>query len=250
MTIVRKLDVGGRHSPKLIFFGEAVGPSELTEVFKLRYAVYAARGYIDPARYPDGVEQDEYDKGGRCRYFVARYEESLIGCIRLIKDDPLPTEKYFTFTEPEFMQSIPRDRRCELGRFIIIPPDRAARQFLPRGLVMLFLFDVVNDYAHRAGILGGYSFIKRTLERKMKRLQVPVRRIEPFSTHYPDAGVLRTYFSQPADPVVPVCFQTEDFGAYIAARLRDGRMFERRGDTGYVLRATLYTDFLKALKVI
>ena len=36
------------------------------ELYKLRYNVYAQRGYIKDSKYPQKMEIDEYDKNNNC----------------------------------------------------------------------------------------------------------------------------------------------------------------------------------------
>jgi len=250
MIVYRVLKVAGKDLQNTIEFGEADSDEEKADIFRLRYEVYSCRGYIDPSRYPDSVELDSYDTDNKCKYFIAKIGTRIIGCIRLIRDDPLPTEQYFTFSEPEKIRSIPRNRRCELGRFIIIPLDKIKNRFLPRGLIMLFMFDTVLNYAIRNGIEGGYSFVKSSLERKMKILMVPVNIISQYLCKYPQNGVLVNYFSQVNDPVIPIYFVADEFYRFTERRIHSSMMFQKEDDTTVILKLNLYTRFLKSLKII
>lgn len=61
------------------------------EAFKLRYQIYCLeRGYEDPARFPDGREQDHFD--GRARHVLvsARHDRRPLGTSRLVLDDGSP----------------------------------------------------------------------------------------------------------------------------------------------------------------
>ena len=147
MNIVRKLVINSPRGERIISFGEATTELEKQEAFKFRYKVYLERGYIDPVRYPNQSESDEYDTLGKSRHFIAILEDQnvrkMIGYIRLIISDPLPTEIDFEFEQPLELKSIPRDQRVELGRFIIIPPNKECGDFLPRGMTMLFLLNLL-----------------------------------------------------------------------------------------------------------
>ncbi len=250
MKIYRTLRIGADPTQRTISFGQADRVEEIEEINRLRYRAYLDRGYIDGSRYPDMTELDEYDKENKCKYFFARLDGRVIGCIRLIVDDPLPTELYFKFTEPQSMSSIFRNQRCELGRFIIVPPNKEKGDYLPRGLVMLFMFDTVLEFATNSGLEGGYSFIKMSLEKKMKRLKMPIGNIRIYEQNYPQDGVLTKYFSQPDDPVVPIYFIAKDFISYTSKQIHSSLMFKKENEVSYVLKVNLYTQFLKTLKLI
>ena len=154
MKLKRELQVVVGGKTKIIRFGEADTKEDLDKIFKLRYDSYSSKGYIDPTRFPNGLETDDYDTRKDCRYFLAELDGKAISTVRLIFDEILPTEKYFTFSEPQEIKKIPRKNRSELGRLIVIPPDREKGIFLPRNLVMLFMFDMVIDFGINNGILG------------------------------------------------------------------------------------------------
>ena len=249
MKVLRTLKLYNKGVEESILFGEVDSDEELHETYKLRYSVYSDRGYIDPTRFPDGMEYDDYDTCKKCRYFVAVLNTKIIGYIRLIIDDPLPTEKIFTFSEPEKLKGIDRNKRCEFGRFVIIPPSKSNGGYLPRGLVRLFLYDVIAGICIKENLLGGYSFIKSSLEKKMKKMKMPIGEIKTYEQHYPESGVLFNYFSQSNDPVIPIFFVTKDFIDYTHRHIRNSSMFEFNGDS-YVLKHNLYNFFLKKLKII
>ncbi|MFA6339097.1 MAG: GNAT family N-acyltransferase [Candidatus Paceibacterota bacterium] len=250
MDIYKELKIHEKDRDRIVFFGEVTSPEELEKVFKLRYEIYSYRNYINKENYKNGLEIDDYDIPSKSHYFIAKIEEKVIGCVRVITDNPLPTEKCFHFNEPEEIKSIPIQNRCELGRLIIIPPDREKGDFLPRGLVMLFLFDTLSAYATKNNLYGGYSFIKKTLEVKLKKLNIPVGEIKDYKQDYPKDGVLYNYFNQPDDPVIPVYFLTKDFSDYTKKTIHNSWMFSDDGDGKFTLKTNLYTDFLKMLKII
>jgi len=250
MVTHRTLKICTNNICETIVFGETTTEAELQEIYKFRYDVYSHKDYIDKDKYKDGIEKDEYDDNRACRYFVAKINQKLIGAIRIIISDPLPTEQSFLFDEPEVLKNIPRSQRAELGRFIIVPPDRQNGVYLPRGIVMLFLLDTLSAYGIENNLLGGYAFIKTSLERKMKKLGLPLGEITKYRQIYPEGGVLYKYFTQKEDPVIPIYFLTKDFVVYSNERIRSSLMFGKINDTDYVLQNNLYTSFLKMLKII
>lgn len=250
MIISKTLVVKGPNGSRTIFFGEVSTEAEKQDVFALRYKVYSERGYIDPAKYPDGLEIDEYDTQGKSKYFIAKLDEKLIGCIRLIVDDPLPTEIDFQFDEPEQLKPIPRNKRSELGRFIIIPPNKEKGDYLPRGMVMLFLLNVVSSYGMKNGLLGGYSFIKTSLAIKMRKAKLPVGEIEKYIQRYPADGVLYKYFTQAHDPVIPIFFITELFYAHTQKTISNKWIFKTSDDGTVALKGGFLVGLLKLLKIV
>src|SRR3989344_8616218 len=108
MKLKRKLQLVISGETKVIRFGEAETEEELNKIFKLRFDSYSSKGYIDPMRFPNGLEMDDYDIRKDCRYFLAELDGKTIGTIRIIFNKILPTEKYFTFDEPQEIRDIPR----------------------------------------------------------------------------------------------------------------------------------------------
>jgi len=250
MKLKKELQLVINGETKVIRFGEAETEEELNKIFKLRFDSYSSKGYIDSTCFPNGLETDDYDTKKDCRYFLAELDGKVIGTVRIIFDKILPTEKYFTFAEPKEIKNIPRKNRAELGRLIVIPPDREKGIFLPRNLVMLFMFDVVIDFGINNGILGGYSFIKDNLHKKLQKIRTPIHPIFPHKQHYPDDGVIRGYFNQPENPVLPCYFITSEFKEFIDKIIRNSWIFRKKSETEFVLKTNLYTKFLKAMKII
>ena len=250
MKLKRELQLTLNGKTKVIRFGEAETEEELNKVFRLRFDSYSSKGYIDPARFPDGLETDDYDVKKDCRYFLAELDGKTIGTIRIIFDKILPTEKYFKFDESQEIKKIPRKSRAELGRLIVIPPDRERGIFLPRNIVMLFIFDMVVDFGINNGILGGYSFIKDNLYKKLQKIHAPIHSILSYEQHYPDDGVIRGYFNQPENPVIPCYFITSEFKKFIDKIIRNSWIFKKKNEIEFVLKTNLYTRFLKAMKII
>jgi hypothetical protein len=167
----------------------------------------------------------------------------------MIKQDVLPTEKYFIFQEPKEILNIPKDKRCEFGRFVIDVLDRKNKKFLPRGLVMLFMFLTLNDYAMNKGIIGGYSFVKESLINKMRKLKMPIKVLKGYVQNYP-GGVLYRYFNQPNDKVIPIYFLASNFNEYIQNKINRRFIFTKVNSTDYNLNVNFLTRILFLFKII
>lgn len=228
-TIYAKLTDG---KLKAVEFGQPDLPEEMEAMFRFRHDEYLKRGYISPGFYPDGRDFDELDAAGKCAYFFARVDGRIIGTVRLIMDEYLPTEKEcFKFVEPPAIQKIPRSQRAELGR--LIAAKYSPTVFLPRHLVMLGMFLNVYDYCRKKRIRGGYSFIKDSLKKKLEKLWLPVGIIRDNRQIY-QGEVLKNYFSDPQNPVWPIYYTFGRLGPYFfLLRLL---LLKKKGEKEFFLR--------------
>jgi N-acyl-L-homoserine lactone synthetase len=251
MLVYRDLNINDPLFTGRISFGMPVSQLEKEKIFKLRFDVYGRRKYIDVSKYADGLETDEYDSNLGTKYFFASTEQGeVLGAIRLIQSDLLPTEKIFIFKEPKEISSIAKDRRVELGRLVIVPPDREKKIYLPRNLIFLFLVDTLVDYGTSSSIDGGYVFVKESLRKKLDKLRAPIHYIEDFKQNYPQDGVLYNYFNQKDDPVYPAFFLTKEFKEFTSGIINSSLLFSKTGVNSFTLRSNFYTKFLQLLKII
>jgi len=209
MRVLRKLKLNLNKDQKTIFFGIPTDKNEEGGMFDVRKDVYEKRRYI----LPGASDRDKYDINNVSTYFIAKVDSEIVGAVRLIKSDPLPTEIHYAFTETEDLKNIPREKRAELGRLVVRSPKGGG--FFPRGIVLLFLLDVVVSYAEEQGLLGGMSFIKFSLLKKLKDRKMPLKLIEDYKFNVKSHDVLYPYFTQEHDPVIPVYFITKNFRSYI-----------------------------------
>ena len=249
MRVMYELDVKDNKQNKTIYFGVPDSTQEFQEMHQLRYVVYSSRGYIDSNLFPTQQEKDDYDLSGKCSYFIAKVDNKIVGTVRLIKDQFLPTEKEcFSFKEPLDIKTIPREDRAEIGRLIVARNDN--NKFLPRNIVMLFLIKCLTDFGLNNRIDGGYAFIKQKLDSKLKKLKIPIHEIENYRQIYQQEGILYNYFCQENDRVIPIYFLTKEIGKYIDEVLDNSHMFKKIEDKKYILRGSLYNVFLKMLGII
>jgi len=143
---------------------------ELDAMFRLRAEVYRREGYItDQQNGKDG-----YDLDNKCVYFIAKIDEKLVGTGRLVIDDPLPTEVYFDFEEPEEMSHIPRNKRGEIGRMIGVVREM-------NHLVLLSLVKAMMEFGKENDILGGYAFMQRYVVQFLDSMRFPIHLVEPYA---------------------------------------------------------------------
>lgn len=229
-----------------ITIGHPDSKDEYDAMFSLRFRVYSAKGYIDPQRFPEGIEQDEYDDK-RSVYFIAKFHEEIVGTVRLIRSEFLPTEQdCFHFEEPAALRSISRLQRGEISRLIVVPYKDTL--YFPRNILMLLLFNALMFFGNENVLLGGYSFATSSLVEKLKKLKFPFHPIERFETVWNKGHVLRKYFEK--NKIIPFYFLTSEVQDYIQQKLLKTRVLHTQGEHSFVLSDTLYTRFLKHLDII
>jgi len=219
-----------------INFGIPDNKEELNEMFKLRFNIYKERNYIDPNAFKDELDIDEYDLKNKCEYFVAKIRDQIIGSVRLIKDNPLPTELYFRFETPQKMKNLDYNEKIEISRLVVSPYKINNLHYLPRHIIMLFLFKTTMDYAKDKNYKSGYSFVKSKLFYKLKKLNIPFYIIKPYEQKYPENGILYKYFNDPLDPVIPIYYFLEDMDRYFDKLLASKLIFHKKSDTEVILK--------------
>jgi len=244
MKIIYELSLKLEGTDKAIFFGIPDKTDELERMFLLREEVYQKKDYINAKS-----DKDEYDENGKCVYFIAKIEDDIIGTVRLIIDNPLPTQKdCFDFQEPEEMKEIDINKRGELSRLISVPYKKNI--YLPRHLVLMFLIGCVFKYSNDNNILGGYSFITTKLYDKINKIKVPFHVIDKYQQKYPTDGLMYPYFSKKDNPIIPIYYNIEEIKTYLEKLFGDRKMFEKINENKFRFKNSLYNKFLKLLKII
>jgi len=172
---------------------------ELDAMFRLRAEVYKKEGYITTEN-----DIDEYDVEGKCVYFVAKIDEKLVGTGRLVIDDPLPTELYFDFEEPEAMARIPRNKRGEISRLIGVAKGL-------NHMVSLSLIKAIIEWAKENDFPGGYSSIfKGNFNQAFSMLAHPISS----ATLKYDSELLHNYFYK-GEKVLPIYYLRDEAAEFI-----------------------------------
>lgn len=254
MEILQKLSVTLSDGEHTILIGMPTTEKEFDDIFRLRFEEYSRRGYIDSSKFPSGREKDDIDNlkiGSEVFYFIGYFDSKLIATVRCIRTTPLPTQKYFEFDETHTsVFSILPEKRIELGRLIVIPPDREKGIFLPRNIVMLFMFYALTQYGMKHGFEGGYAFIKNKLDAKLKKIKLPIERVSYTRSNYPHNDILYNYFMQEDDPVIPIGFRVDRIATYCAKLVNNKFMFKKISKHHYKLRSNLYTFFLRTIRAL
>ena len=172
-------------------------------IFALRYEVYCLeRGFLDPSRYHDGLESDEYDS--RAAHFTAhnRHNE-LVGSLRLVHPPLSETFPFENHCYELFDDAVlpPREQSAEISRlvvrksyraragtgygksspeeFSITGPIGAAPQLATgeqcsrySSEILLGLYRQIYQYSVAREIRYWYAAMERSLARALTRLEV------------------------------------------------------------------------------
>lgn len=253
MKVFQKLKFSHEGINKEILFGTPESEEEFEKMYSLRFDVYSEKEYFHKSanEAKNRTDKDQYDVDKKCFYAIAVIDDSrIIGSVRLICDKILPTEIFFKFDTPQKMEEVPIVSRGEIGRLVIQPYAKSS--FLPRNLVLLFLLKTIFQIGHNAGVKGGYSFVKKGLLHKLQKLKVPIHVIHEYVQDYPHDGILFNYFNQLDNPVYPTYFFADEIEQYLVNILSSRSNIikcEQDGET-FVLNDTLYTKFLRKMKIL
>ena len=216
---------------KKVLIGHPDNGREMKMMQKFRYDNYLSHGYISADALPGGLDIDEYDNEKKCVYFIAQVDNRIIGCVRLILADPLPTIKdCFDFKEPEVIKNIPAKKRGEVSRLIV--EDYGGGKHFPRHVIMMGMMSVLVDYCLSHGIVGGYGFIKDKLKKKLEKIKMPLVFIKDFKQKY-DLPLLHGYFNDPNDPAWPIYYLAADAERYF--KMIESITFDKDAETGEYL---------------
>jgi N-acyl-L-homoserine lactone synthetase len=157
------------------------------DLAQLRYDVYCLElTFLDPARFPDGRETDEYDAAS-VHLSVTDDEGELAGALRLVLDSPLgfPLEAHARTLSPSFF-GLPRGRTAEISRLVVARQHRNVRRFEGYPLTLLRLFREV----HRKSRELGLSYWLAAMEPSLRRL------LASFGAGFVEIGGPMDYFGE------------------------------------------------------
>jgi len=228
MKVFKEIHFKVNGGNKILYFGMPNSNDELKAMFEMRYKIYSKLNYISKDQFQDQIEQDEYDKDKKCDYFIAKIDGQIVGSARLVQDYYLPTEKEcFKFEEPPEMKNIPREKRGEIGR-LIITRSKQHNKFMPPHLILLGILDSIMNLSFKKDLIAGYSFVKESLRRKIKKLNIPFHAIKSFTKIYSKKH-LWGYFHDPNDSVSPVYYLRDEAHKYFKRIFFNKKIFKMIG---------------------
>lgn len=244
MKVLKEIYLSQKNPHEVVSFGLINNKQEMEEMFRLRYEVYLKMGYISKEMFPEGIEKDKYDEEGKCDYFIAKFNNRIIGSARVIKDYYLPTEKdCFKFEEPISIKTIPRNKRGEISRLIVVKMEN---YIFPSPLIILGIFDSIIKIAFEKDLRGGYSFIKESLRKKLKRIKIPFHPIKSFRLIYSKKH-LWGYFYNPKDSALPVYYLRDEGEEYLDKIFNNKRIFKKINSHKFLYQLKKPETFISSL---
>jgi N-acyl-L-homoserine lactone synthetase len=160
-------------------------PARMVEGYRLRYQVYCIeRGFLDPAKYPDGLERDEFDRYS-LHLGVLDREGTLRATSRLIQVSVLGLPLFrhceiFAAQETEVYR--PTNRVAEVSR-LCMSRDPAERR-LDRGAVIPTMYRALYQFSKRAGFTHWLVATERGLHRLLTNFGFPFRPVGPHIDYF------------------------------------------------------------------
>ena len=170
---------------------------ERAVAFRLRFEVYCQEcGYLDPTRYPDGLERDVFDDHA-VHALAFNGDKEVVGCVRLVLPVPLgfPTQDYFD--ESAFIDPT---RIGEVSRLIVTPSYRGASKS-----ILLTLAVTLYQESVRRGLRGWLCTMFVPTWRLFRRMGIPFRL----------AGDLSVWPPESHNPVIPSSFDFAEAALYL-----------------------------------
>lgn len=154
----------------MLDFRHVQNDDEFLKIYKLRYDVYCIeKNFLDPANYPDELENDEFDQ--HSAHFLAIDTNDLskpLGYVRLILNSNIgfPVVNHFQLGRPiTDMNSI-----TEISRLIV--PKEFRHQTL---YILMGLCKEIYLYCRESNIQGCYAVLEPTLQRMLKGFGLPFK---------------------------------------------------------------------------
>jgi hypothetical protein len=183
-------------------FRRADSIEERRAAWELRFRVYAAQGYIDPADFESPILRDALDESALlCLAYGS--DGALVGTLRVVPPGPLGyhTEALFAFEPP----AAARERLGEIGRLALANDHRGGDRVALFGLVKL-----AYDALRELGLTHAYAFMPEGLVTSLAELGFaaePLGALEPTPEMLRRRAPMRRYFEQLAP--LPVVFDLD-----------------------------------------
>lgn len=188
-----------------VSFGVPTTNDEFQAMYALRYKVYHEElGYGQVG--PNETDKDQFDRQGEALYLIATIEGVIVGCLRIVTTQVLPTERFYEFHKP-----FPKTQKGDWGR-LISRPHWFGFEDLPRGVISTGLLLASLALSEEKGIIHGYGTMKKRAYKKIHSRGFPVKVLTPkrlIGMKGINGDPLQNFFS-PTDPVVPLTFNLID----------------------------------------
>jgi N-acyl-L-homoserine lactone synthetase len=160
-------------------------PDLMDKSYRLRYQVYCIeRGFLDPAKYPDRLERDEFDRYS-LHLGVLDRDGSLKATSRLIQVSVLGLPLFrhceiFATQETEVYR--PTNRIAEVSRLCMSRQVAARRT--DRAAVIPTMYRALYQFSKRAGFTHWLVATERGLHRLLTNFGFPFRPVGPHIDYF------------------------------------------------------------------
>jgi hypothetical protein len=208
MNVLARIRAGSRE----IECGVATTRHERAAIQAQRFRVYQRHGYYRPGLEAD---RDAYDKAAT--YFLAVLGDEvggawLLGSARVIRGESragfrFPSQHAFEFDLPAAIAATAVVQRIEVTRVVA----EAVQGIVIGGLLTpLGLIQAIAAHTRGLDIEAGLAVIKLRFLRALQGLGMRPHEIQPARLIYPSDGPVSGYYHDHPDPVVPVCWITNE----------------------------------------
>ncbi|MFQ6049823.1 MAG: hypothetical protein ACE5J0_02165, partial [Candidatus Paceibacterales bacterium] len=95
---------------------------------------------------------------------------------------------------------------------------------------------------------GGYSFIKKSLRKKLKKLGIPFHAIKPYTQIY-SKEYLWGYFHNTTDPAIPIYYLENEARKYLDRIFNNKKIFKKIDDKKFLYLLNNPWKFLLYIKI-
>jgi N-acyl amino acid synthase of PEP-CTERM/exosortase system len=200
----------GAASLRSFYFARVcAGNSLFDDIQRLRYDVYCLEcHFLDPARYPDARECDEFDALA-VHFAGSNHKGEIVATLRLVPDSPLgfPLERFAHSLFPAF-RNLDRAKTAEISRLVIArnyrrrAGDRLYGEVLSGEnrssypLIMFGLFREMYEASAEMGLEGWLAAMEPSLQRHLNRFGLGLKEIGEPMQYY---GEVVPYYSRIRD---------------------------------------------------
>lgn len=94
---------------------------------------------------------------------------------------------------------------------------------------MLGIIDSIVQLSLEKNLTAGYSFIKKSLDDKLRKLKLPIHYIKPYDLIY-SKDLLKNYFYCEDDPVIPIYYFRDEVKDYLNFVFNNEKLFKSIND--------------------
>lgn len=197
----------------------AANQRQIEQAFRLRFDVYCLeKGWLEPNRYPNALEQDEYDERQSVHFVaVAPKTNDVVACFRLITYGQLgfPCEEHFNLTKRAKNPA----QTVEMSRLIIAEEHRG---FRVTRKIILGLSREIYMYNLNYKIRWCYAAVEPGLLTMIQRMGIPFEKAGQESDYM---GETLPMILDMRDVEIKTSVEKPDVYAYFRSRTESGNQW-------------------------